>query len=102
MQGDINTASKVFYSGISMGWVNILVQTVIPDATAIGVGYSEIVSTLALACMLQVHTQNPYFQTGFIPQYSPQNALCRVCNGYPLACTPCRAMSSGTSQTPFR
>jgi hypothetical protein len=54
MQGDINTASKVFYSGISMGWVNILVQTVIPDATAIGVGYAEMVATLALACMLQV------------------------------------------------
>ena len=54
MQGEINTASKVFYSGISMGWVNILVQTVIPDATAIGIGYVEIVSTLALACLLQV------------------------------------------------
>jgi hypothetical protein len=54
MQGEINTASKVFYSGISMGWINILVQTVIPDATAIGIGYSEIISALALACMLQV------------------------------------------------
>jgi hypothetical protein len=60
MKGEINTASKVFYSGICMGWVNIIVQVVIPDATAIGVGYAEIVSTLALACLLQVIPRHPY------------------------------------------
>jgi hypothetical protein len=54
MQGNINTASKVFFSGIAMGWVNIMVQLVIPDATAIGVGYAEFVSTFALVCLLQV------------------------------------------------
>jgi hypothetical protein len=36
-----------------MGWINILVSIVIPDATAIGVGFAEVVSTLTLACVLQ-------------------------------------------------
>jgi len=59
MQGEVDTCSKVFYSALSMGWINVLVQMVIPDATAIGVGYSEIVSTLALACLLQVTRFRP-------------------------------------------
>ena len=54
MQGEVDTSSKVFYSAASMAWINIIVQTVIPDATAVGIGYAEIVSTLALACLLQV------------------------------------------------
>jgi hypothetical protein len=53
MQGKIDTASKVFYSGLSMGWINILVSMVIPDATAVRLGAAEIVATVTLACMLQ-------------------------------------------------
>lgn len=57
LQGNIDTIGKVLYSAVSMGWINILVQMVIPDATAIGAGFAEIVSTLSLACALQViHT----------------------------------------------
>jgi hypothetical protein len=59
MQGDIDTASKVFYSGLSMGWINILVSIVIPDASAIGSGFAEIVSTLTMACVLQVRLPTP-------------------------------------------
>jgi hypothetical protein len=78
MQGDINTASKVFYSGLSMGWINIIVQTVIPDTTAIGVGYVEIVSTLALACMLQVRIIFLVHCSGSTNSRLLMKLLCRV------------------------
>ena len=86
IEGDVNTASKVFYSGISMGCINIIVQIVIPDATAIGVGYVEIVSTLALACLLQVkYEHNPLSMAR-----SDLKRLSRVYAVWQSVCTLCK------------
>jgi hypothetical protein len=53
MQDDVHTPYKVFCSGLAMGWVNIMVQTLIPQITSIGFGLSQMVAALSLACLLQ-------------------------------------------------
>lgn len=53
MEKEVHTASTVFYSGICMCWINLIVQVIIPTSNGGGIACAEIVSALGLALVLQ-------------------------------------------------